>query len=193
MKTDPIQDFEVVQIRLGKVGLEHVGLVAAHGGLTDLEHGRDVARSAHRRPRGHRAQQSPGGVAGRVNLGRPRHAQFPALRATALNNRHLDPHRRPIAKRQIIDGDLSLADLLEGYLAMGAMRLGAPITTHRDLHSDRLDENLLHDTSGELEQGFEVEGLHTPSPRLFPDVSPLLHVSKSGGGPKKTCPFGNVG
>ena len=118
-----------------------------------------------------------------MNFGRPRRAQFPALRATPLNDRQLDPHRRPIAKRQIIDGDLSLADLLEGYLAMGAMRLGAPITTHRDLPSDRLDENLLHDTSGELEQGFEVEGLHTPSPRPFPDVSPLLHVSKSGGGP----------
>jgi hypothetical protein len=73
-----------------------------------------------------------------------------------LNNRQLDPQTRPIGKRQIIDGDLSLADLFEGYLAMGAMRLGGPITTHRHLHSDCLDEHLLHDTSGELEQGFEV-------------------------------------
>jgi hypothetical protein len=56
------------------------------------------------------------------------------------------------------------------------------------LDPDRLDEDLLYNTSGELEQGFEIEGLHTPSPRPFPDVSPLLHVRKSGGEPKVLGP-----
>ena len=34
------------------------------------------------------------------------------------------------------------------------------------------------------EQSFEIEGFHTPSPRAFPGVSPLLYVSKSCGKPK---------
>ena len=57
---------------------------------------------------------------------------------------------------------MTLGVFLEPGTALGTGRLTAFVGTHLDLHPDFFDEKLLHDTPAELEQRFDIEGLHTP-------------------------------
>ena len=166
------QDFQVVQIGLGKVGVEHIHLIAAHGGLADGEHGGHRACRAERCPCGHGTHQPPGGVTGGKDFGRPGSDEHPALRAAPLDCGQRDPDRVPIGKGQIIDSDLPRTNFLEGYPAIRTARLAAAVAKHRDLHPDLFHQNLTHDASGKPEQLLDVERFHRHSPRPVPGASP---------------------
>lgn len=65
--------------------------------------------------------------------------------------------RVPVGQGQVIDGDLPDTNLLERQPAIRTARLAAPVATHRDLHTDLLDEKFLHDAPGEPKQLLEIE------------------------------------
>lgn len=90
---------------------------------------------------------------------------------TTFDDEKPEPHHCFVRMGQIAVGDLALADLVEGTAAPGAMLLGTPAAMHADLHPDRFDKSLLHDTLREREQGFTIEAFHTPNPKLLQGVS----------------------
>ncbi len=103
--------------------------------------------------------QPPGGVACGIDFGRRGRGrdEHPAIRAAPLDGWKRDPDGVPVGQRQIIDGNITRADLLERHPAIRTVRLATAVTKHRDLHTDFFHQNLTQDASGEPEQFLVVE------------------------------------
>lgn len=166
-----------VEARWRRVRFQDDLVVAAHGGVTDLEHRRDLGIGRQRGPRTDQSHQTPGGVAVGVDFLRTGGHVVLTRTAEALHGWECEIDDGTVWHGAVHHG--SPAELVAGdlLLAAGTSGAGALVEIEVDLRPDFLEFDSRNDIPLEGSQSLDISDFHTRSrPSRQGDVT-----SKTGG------------
>jgi hypothetical protein len=154
---------EAVKARRRGVRLEDDFVVAAHRGVTDLEHGGHFGVGCHRGPRAYESHEAPGRVAVGMNLPRAGGHITVTGPAKSLHGRESQIYNGTVWHRAVHHGPA--ADLVAGkpLLAVRAPRSRALVKIEVDLGTDFLELDPRNDIPLEGHQSLDISDFHTCS------------------------------